>query len=155
MSNLNSDHKILATIAGVEEINNRAAEQYSGGITFSGNTYDFEISGNHTFGSYELSTLRQSSSGFLSQAETVREKIGAYDEIFIGGFVPNDYRINSVTIGQPGEKFRLTPRDFFFDRETSEGKFALTTKGEVTVDGGVTTEVNFFAPNGFAINKVG
>ena len=39
MSNFNSDHKILATFAGVEEINDRAAEQCSGGFSYTVNLY--------------------------------------------------------------------------------------------------------------------
>ena len=39
MSNFNSDNKILATVAGIEDLNDRAAEQCSGGFTYTVNLY--------------------------------------------------------------------------------------------------------------------
>ena len=149
-----SDKLNQSSIPSLREINDRVAEKLAGGATFSGNTYNFTISGIDTF---DNTPFTATTIGANANFQEVREKIGDYDERYNSHDfdIPQDANIDRVLIGKPGEKFRLTPLGYFGADASRNGIYLPTGEPELTVDGGVSTAVNFFASRGFSINKIG
>ena len=151
-----SDKLNQSLTPGLLEIDDQVAEKLAGGANFSGNTYDFTISGVGIVGASD-ERFTATTVGANANFQTVREKIGDYDERYNSHDfnVPSDATIDRVLIGKPGEKFRLTPLGYFGSDASRNGIYRPTSEPELTVDGGVSTAVNFFAGRGFAINKIG